>query len=113
MNEEKLIYLMLEHGFSEGQINKIKKLSKKNSMTLCDAIKKLGSIFYRSLIMHILIFTTLVYSYYHDSKQHYYSSWSILMYVSILCFIYFTFNAFAPLFLAYKAKKFSEVIKKN
>lgn len=76
-------------------------------------IHELGNRFYRSLFMHILVSFFVLYAYYNDSKQDYYSSKYIFLYFGVLCIAYFTINFFAPLATTYKAKRLIINISKD
>lgn len=105
MDDNKTSTLMLENGFSERQVKKLKEKSIQRSTTLFNMIHELEKRFYRSLFMHIFVSMFVLYAYYNDSKQDYYSPKYIFLYIGVLCIAYFTINFFAPLTTAYKAKR--------
>lgn len=113
MDDNKISTLLLESGFSERQVKKLKEKSTQRSTTLFNTVHELGNRFYRSLFMHVFVFFVILYTYYNDSKQGYYTSNYIFLYLGVLCITYITINFFAPLTTTYKAKRLTTNINKK
>lgn len=111
MEENKLVILLQENGFSKKQIDSLKKVSKIQSLTLYNTVNELARRFPRSLILHILVLFVVCLTYISDHDQEYYSPRYLLVYISVLCIAFIIFHFFAPLYQGYKAAKIIKKIK--
>lgn len=111
MEENKLVILLQENGFSKKQIDSLKKVSEMQSLTLYNTVNELARRFPRSLILHMLVLFIICLTYISDHDQEYYSPRYLLVYISVLCITFITFHFFAPLYQGYKAAKVIKKIK--
>lgn len=111
MEENKLVILLQENGFSKKQIDSLKKTSKMQSLTLYSTVNELARRFPRSLILHMLVLFIVCLTYISDHDQEYYNPRYLLVYISVLCITYTIFHFFAPLHQGFKAAKVIKKIK--
>lgn len=111
MEENELVVLLQENGFSKKQIDSLKKVSEMQSLTLYNTVNELARRFPRSLMLHMLVLFIVCLTYISDHDQEYYSPRYLLVYISVLCITFIIFHFFAPLYQGYKATKVLKKIK--
>lgn len=113
MEEEKLVTIMSDYGFSKKQINNLKKVSDKYSTSLHDTIFELSQRFSRALFIHIFMFILIFLSYIRLCEERGYTLGHVLFSISIFGITCIICDLFAPLLQAYRAKKVIKVINKT
>ncbi|KAA1047228.1 hypothetical protein [Pseudocitrobacter sp. 73] len=104
MNEEKLISILIQYGFTKKQVYNLQRLSVKYSTTLEESVFELARRFNRSVFTHVFVFIIVAFDYCHNLRE--YNSLSFFVFhLVMLAFCFIAIDFFAPLFQAYKAKK--------